>query len=79
MSRLEDISAGFRQNEIAKNTYDSNDPYNVSHVNALSNGDDLGKGENNGNVGSATDIKVRNSEIAKNKFNRNKEYNAGTA
>jgi len=79
MSRLEDISLPFRKVLIAKNDYDNNDQYNGGHSDALSNGDELGKGEMNGEVGGATDIKVRETLIAKNKFNRNKEYNAGTA
>jgi hypothetical protein len=79
MSRLEDISAGYRKREISRNEYDNNDPYTGGHANALSDGDEWGKGENNGQVGGATDIKARQTMIAKNKFNRNNEYNAGTA
>jgi hypothetical protein len=79
MSRLEDISVPFRKNLVAKNDYDNNDPYNAGNPDALSTGDEQGKGEVNGEVGGATDIKVRKTLIAKNKFNRNREYNAGTA
>jgi hypothetical protein len=79
MSKLEDVSIPYRKTLVAKNTYDINDPYSGGHSNALSNGDELGKGEMNGQVGSATDIKVRNTLMAKNKFDRNREYNAGTA
>lgn len=79
MSKLEDISAPFRKTEIAKNTYNNNDPYNSGNPNALSTGDEKGKGEVNGDVGSATDIKVRNTLLTKNRFTKNKEYNAGTA
>jgi hypothetical protein len=79
MSRLEDSSIVFRKQNLAKNQYNINDPYNASHSNALSNGDDKGKGEMNGDAGSATDIKTREKLVAKNKFNRNKEYNSATA
>ena len=78
MSKLEDISVPFRKCEIAKNTYDNNDPYTGGHSNALSNGDELGKGETNGQAGGATDIKARETMLAKNCFNKNREYNAGT-
>lgn len=79
MSRLEDISVPFRKAAVAKNDYDNNDQYNAGHPDALSTGDELGKGEVNGEVGSATDIKARNSLVTKNKYNKNKEYYAGTA
>ena len=79
MSRLEDISVGFRKEEIARNDYNQNKPYVQGHPDALSTGDEAGKGEVNGSVGSATDIKVRKTLIAKNKFTPNKEYNLGTA
>lgn len=79
MSRLEDISVQYRKREIARNDYDENDVYNSGHDDALSTGDEDGKGEVNGEVGGATDIKTRYSSLAKNKFNKNREYNAGTA
>jgi hypothetical protein len=79
MSRLEDISVPFRKIEIARNDYDNNDQYNAGHPDALSTGDEQGKGEVNGEVGGATDIKTRKVLMTKNKFNRNREYNAGTA
>jgi len=79
MSKLEDVSIVFRKENVARNSYNNNDPYEVGHSNALSNGDELGKGELNGQVGGTTDIKVRENLMAKNKFNKNKEYNAVTA
>lgn len=79
MSRLEDISLPFRECTIAKNDYDKNDAYVAGHPDALSTGDELGKGEMNGEVGGTTDIKCRSSLIAKNKFNQNNCYYAGTA
>jgi hypothetical protein len=41
---------------------------------ALSDGDDYGKGENDGNVGSATDIRLRTEVVARNKFNQKNGY-----
>ncbi len=79
MSKLEDVSLPFRTRSIARNDYNYNDEYSVGHSDALSTGDEKGKGEVNGQIGSATDIKERNKEIVKNKFNKNREYNAGTA
>jgi hypothetical protein len=79
MSKLEDLSISFRKENIAKNRYSNNNQYTVSHENALSTGDELGKGEVNGSVGSATDIKSRETLVTKNKYSKSKEYNAGTA
>jgi hypothetical protein len=79
MSRLEDVSLPFRKINIARNDYDNNDQYNVGHADALSTGDENGKGEVNGQVGSVTDIKQKEKLVAKNKFNRNREYNDATA
>ena len=79
MSRLEDVSLQYRTCTVAKNDYGNNDQYTLGHPDALSTGDEDGKGEVNGQVGGATDIKKRETLVAKNKFNRNKEYNAGTA
>ena len=79
MSRLEDISLQFRTCSVARNGYDENDKYEVGHENALSTGDEKGKGAVNEQVGGATDIRVRNCLMTKNKFNRNREYNDATA
>ena len=77
MRRLLENSGEFREKNIARNSYDNNDTYNVGHENALSSGDELGKGELNGSVGSVTDIKSRNTAKARNLYNSNNEYNAG--
>lgn len=79
MSRLEENSVAFRKANIARNPYDNNDQYVSGHADALSTGDENGKGEVNGQVGGASDIKLREQAIAKNKFNRNREYNDATA
>lgn len=79
MSRLLDKSVTFREQNVVRNTYNENDKYEVGHPNALSDGDELGKGLLNNEVGSATDIKLRETSFARNIFNKNREYNAGTA
>lgn len=79
MSRLEDMSVGFRKEEIARNDYNQNKPYDQGNPDALSTGDEPGKGEFNGSIGGATDIKTRKTLVVKNKFTPNKEYNITTA
>ena len=78
MSKLEDTNVGFRENNVVRNTYKTEDQYTSGHKNALSDGDEKGKGEKNSSVGSATDIKTRDASIAKNTYNKNKEYDAGS-
>ena len=79
MSKLEKISIQYRKNLVSKNIYNNNNNYSNSHPNALSDGDERGKGENNNSVGSATDIKSRKTLLTKNKYGKNKEYNDATA
>lgn len=79
MSRLLENSGEFREKQIVRNSYDNNDKYNVAHPNALSDGDELGKGELNGSVGSATDISRRKLLKTKNMYNSNNEYDASNA
>ena len=71
-------SQQYKECSVAKNDYNDNDQYFSGHKNALSDGDEWGKGENNGNIGGATDIKTRKTAISKNKYNSNNEYNAGS-
>jgi hypothetical protein len=79
MSRLEDISKQYREREVVRNDHDFNDEYSGTHPDALSDGDEKGKGEKNGSVGSATDIKTREQQIVRNKFNNNRPYDDSTA
>ena len=79
MSRLQEISKEYREREIKRNGYDLNDEYNVSHENALSDGDEKGKGEKNGSIGGATDIERRQRAAATNKYNRERPYDDSTA
>ncbi len=50
------------------------DAYGPSHPNALSDGDQKGKGELNGSIGSKSDIKQRTKLTAANIFSRTKPY-----
>jgi hypothetical protein len=82
MSRLLENGKAFRDKEIARNSstlFTSNDPYNVAHENALSDGDEKGKGENNGSIGGLTDITKRGQSEAKNMYNQNRPYDASRA
>jgi hypothetical protein len=80
MSRLEDMSAMFRNDNLTKSTYKKNDEYSISNKNALSDGDDKGKGELNGSVGSKTDIETQKKLLAKSKFKAGaNEYNQSNA
>lgn len=79
MSRLEDVSLPYRKKSLVRNDYNENSKYEAGHADALSTGDEKGKGEVNGQVGGATDIKMRDKLVTKNKFNKNREYNDATA
>lgn len=79
MSRLLDNSKEIRDKNISRSIFKEGKEYNVSHSRAKSDGDDNGKGENDGNVGSKTDILQREKLIAKNLYNSSKEYDASKA
>lgn len=79
MSRLEEISKQYRDSLLVKNIYGNNDGYTSSHPNALSDGDEHGKGEKSGSIGGATDIKTRSSLLVKNKYTSNNDYNSSNA
>lgn len=79
MSRLLENNKEFRDKLIVKNTYNNNNSYSESHKNALSDGDDKGKGAVGDSIGSQTDINKRNELMVKNMYSNNKEYGqAGT-
>ena len=79
MSRLEDVSLPFRKCTLPKNHFTDDNQYSTGHPDALSDGDENGKGELNGSVGGKTDIKTRNCELTKNKFQQDRQYDASTA
>lgn len=79
MSRLEDVSVQYRKREVARNEYNNEDQFNAGHENALADGDEKGKGELEGHIGSKTDIEQRKLAETRNKFNRDKPYDDSTA
>jgi len=79
MSRLLENSDEFRQRNKSRNTYTDNDDYNTGHPNALSDGDEKGRGEQQQQVGTVTDIRKREELATKNMFNKNNPYNINNA
>ena len=82
MSRLLENGEQYRKREFARNSsvlFTPNDPYTSAHKNAISDGDEKGKGENNGSIGGLTDITKREQANAKNIYNSNKPYDASRA
>jgi len=75
---LLESSQQYRERIVTKNTYKQDDQYVTGHKNALSDGDEWGKGEKNGNIGGATDIITRKSDLTKNKYNSNNQYDASS-
>ena len=62
-SRLLVNSEEFRAERLKGNTYNKDKPYNDKHKNALSDGDEWGKGRVGDQVGSKTDIATRNENL----------------
>ncbi len=75
MTKLTDIGKIQRGIQISPNEIQSGNEYNESHPDAMSTGDEDGKGENNGQVGGTTDIKLRTTSNSKNIYGAGKEYN----
>ena len=59
---------------LTKNQYSDNFGYGSTNPNAISDGDEKGKGENNGKVGSSTDINLRQQNLSKNMYGSNNSY-----
>ena len=76
-SKLKEIADKQREIQIVKNIYKGNDVYNISHPNALSDGDEKGKGELNNSIGSASDIISRESQMARNQYTKANPYDIG--
>ena len=52
-------------NEYKPNSFE----YSATNPNALSDGDEKGKGENSGKIGSLTDINTRTESLSRNFYN----------
>jgi hypothetical protein len=59
---------------LSKNIYNETNQYNSLNPNALSDGDEKGKGENNNSIGGLTDINNRISILGKNIYNKEIQY-----
>ena len=67
-TQLEIIGEQIRIQGLAINTYTGNNGYGVTNPNAISDGDEKGKGENqNGEIGSDTDIQTRMQILGSNR------------
>jgi hypothetical protein len=73
---VKQIADELRDPMLATNEYQANNAFGVNHPNALADGDDKGKGENNGLIGSLTDRAERARQTAINKFNSANTYKA---
>ncbi|MFW6242724.1 MAG: hypothetical protein ACOC2W_01040 [bacterium] len=77
MSKLLEMSEEFRKKLISKNTYHNENAYGDSHKDALSDGDNRGRGENDGKIGTSDDIEQREKTVVKNKYKDGSEYGEG--
>ena len=75
ITQLEALANQFRPTELAINRYSASNGYGITNPNTVSNGDEFGKGQNeNGQVGSLTDINTRTDIISTNKYGANNGY-----
>lgn len=79
MSRLLENSDEYRQRNKSRNDYTPEDYYNTGHENALSDGDEKGRGQVNNQVGTSTDIRKREELATKSMYNKNNPYNINNA
>jgi hypothetical protein len=75
-TQLEILAEKYRQEVLGPNLYKQDKFYSSSNQNALSDGDEKGKGELNGSIGSQTDIQTRISNQGKNRYNNGNEYSS---
>jgi hypothetical protein len=75
-TQLEIIGDKERASITGRNSYNETVEYSSNSLNALSNGDEKGKGELNGSIGSLTDILAKNDLLGKNTYNENFQYNS---
>jgi len=73
-TKLDELAEKARLEHIAKNSYKTGNEYNSANLNALSNGDEKGKGENNGQIGSSIDINERIKQTGQNTYKDSRKY-----
>ena len=82
-TQLELIAEKLRQEVISRNTYNGDKSYSSVNKNALSDGDESGKGTgiflDTINGGSSIDIVERKNEIKVNEYQPNKPYTTPSA
>ena len=82
-TELGQIAEQQRQKLIPKNDYKSVNPYSSTHKDAMSDGDEFGKGTgvflDTANGGSSVDNIERISEIKINEYQKNKPYTTPSA
>jgi hypothetical protein len=72
--QLTKIAEAQRNALLAKNDYNTSKEYSAVSKDALSDGDEKGKGELNGAIGSATDKIEKTKLVVKNTFTPNNQY-----
>jgi len=72
-TQLEIIAEKERQAHLTRNSYIEKNGYGVTHENALSNGDEKGKGEA-GTIGSSVDIQARVENLLRNPYSSSNQY-----
>ena len=75
-TQLEILAEKFRNEVVGKNSYNTNKAYSSTNKNALSDGDEKGKGELDGNIGSSVDIQNRIDNMGRNRYNQQNEYSS---
>ena len=75
-TQLEVIAEKLRTQEVVINRYSEKNGYGITSKDAISDGDEYGKGQkgDNGEVGSITDINTRIQITATNKYNNENGY-----
>jgi hypothetical protein len=72
--RLTKIAEAQRNALLAKNDYNTSKEYSAVNKDALSDGDEKGKGELNGSIGSVTDKAEKTKLVVKNPFTPDNQY-----
>lgn len=75
-TQLEILANKYRTEILGPNVYKDNNEYSSVNKNALSDGDDKGKGDVNGQVGSSVDIQNRIDNMGRNRYSIVNEYSS---
>lgn len=73
-TKLDEFSRPFFERNVARNKFSEIEQYSENHPDALSDGDELGKGEFNGSIGGRTDILTREKNTARNFYSPKNQY-----